>query len=313
MIDEDETFDGTWPFAAHFSRRAGFAQHYVDEGTRSGKPIVLLHGEPTWGYLWRQMIPLLSRTHRVIAPDHMGFGKSADPVDRSYCADEHVANLSSLLVDELDLGDITLVMHDWGGLIGMGFALEHPGRIARIVAVNTFLPLGLVEQVEPMVANLDSAWFRWATQANRDGSLEQILGNAGHTVTHLMLTLQRIARPSIMAPVWVHAYSAHFTGPSACRGAIRFPQQIVDPDPTPVPAPHPDAVATLRSLPAMLAVGLQDTALLPQHVIAAFTAAYPAAPIIELPGAGHFPSEDSPDALLAAIQMFLQMTESPIG
>jgi cis-3-alkyl-4-acyloxetan-2-one decarboxylase len=307
MIARDETFDGTWPFAAHFSRRAGFMQHYVDEG--AGGSIVLLHGEPTWGYLWRHLIGPLSTTHRVVVPDHMGFGKSADPRDRTYHAGEHVDNLCSLLVGELDLTDITLVMHDWGGPIGIGFALEHPERVSRLVAVNTFVPLGLPDQIAPMVGNLDSAWFTWARKAHNNGSLAHILGNARHTVTHLMLELQTIARPENMTPTWVRARTPPIS-PTAMPAAVRFGfrNRSSPPDGSPTPAPDPDAVAALRAKPAMLAVGLQDTALLSHNVIAAFRAAYPRAPVVELPMAGHFPSEDAPEALLATIRLFIDMT-----
>lgn len=308
MIPAEETFDQTWPYRARFSVRAGFDQHYIDEGpaTAGDGPLVLLHGEPTWGYLWRHLIGPLARTRRVVVPDHMGFGKSADPQQRTYRADEHVTNLESLLVDELDLHDITLVLHDWGGPIGTGFALRHPGRVRRIFATNTFIPLGLPAQAEAMAANQASAWFTWARAANADGRLDEILGNAGHTVTHLMLALQTITHPQIVTPTWVRAYSAHFTDRAACRGVIRFPQQIVAPDGPPPPAPDPAAVTALRAKPAMLAVGLHDTALLPGPVKAAFRAAYPEAPVVDLPGAGHFPSEDTPDALLALLELFLQ-------
>jgi haloalkane dehalogenase len=312
MIAADETFDGTWPYRPHFSRRAGFQQHFVDEGPHensSDGPVVLLHGEPTWGYLWRHLIEPLSVTYRVVVPDHMGFGKSDTPQDRTYAAAEHITNLESLLVDELDLHDITLVMHDWGGPIGTGFALVHPNRVRRIVAVNTFIPLGLPTQVEPIIANLASTWFTWARNANDDGTLEHVLGNAGHTVTHLMLALQTITRPDIMTPAWVRAYSSHFIGPADCLGAIRFPQQIVAPESAPAPpVPTSTAVAAIQSKPAMLAVGLHDSALLPQHVKAAFRAVYPAAPIVDLASAGHFPPEDAPDALLALLMLFLQTT-----
>ncbi|PJE17613.1 MAG: haloalkane dehalogenase [Mycobacterium sp.] len=312
MIVGEETFDGTWPFEPRYSSRAGFEQHYVDEGPAGvesgGDALVLLHGEPTWGYLWRHLIAPLSATRRVVVPDHMGFGKSADPQDRSYSAVEHIANLESLLVDELELRDITLVLHDWGGPIGTGFALNHPDRVRRIVAINTFLPLGLAGQLEAMAANFESAWFTWALRANADGSLEQVLGNAGDTVAHLMLALQTIARPAIVTPTWVRAYSALFTDRTACQGAIRFPQQIVAPDGPLPPALDPAAVAALQAKPAMLAVGLQDTALLPTHVVAAFRAAYPTAPVVELPEAGHFPPEDTPDTVLALLRLFMQIS-----
>ncbi len=220
MIAAAETFDGTWPFKARYSTRAGFAQHYVDEGPADGMgqgrddgPVVLVHGEPTWGYLWRHLITSLARYYRVIVPDHMGFGKSADPAGRSYLAAEHIANLTSLLAGELDLRDITLVLHDWGGPIGTGFALRQPERIRRIVAVNTVLPLGLPGQDQAQAANLEaSAWFRWARQAAADGSLEEVLGNDGHTVAHLMLTPQTITRPQVITPAWLRAYSAQAGG-----------------------------------------------------------------------------------------------------
>ncbi|MGV9674122.1 alpha/beta fold hydrolase [Nocardia sp. NPDC003482] len=306
MIAPSETFDGTWPFPPGFTEAAGFRQHYVDVGPRDAAPVVLLHGEPTWGYLWRHLIGPLSRTRRVVVPDHMGFGKSATPADRDYLAVEHIDNLDTLLAGELDLTDITLVMHDWGGPIGTGFALRHPDRIARIFATNTVVPLGLPGYDELMIANfLESAWFRWAAAAQADGTLEQILGNAGHTVCHLMLALQTIARPEIVTPTWIRAYAAHFDGPAACRGVIRFPQQVVAPGEPAPPAPDPDAVAALRAKPAVLVEGMRDTALLPAHIIPAFRLAFPDAPVLELPHAGHFTAEDTPGELLAALELFL--------
>ena len=84
MIPSEETFNGTWPFTPHFSDASGFRQHYVDEGPRDAEVLICLHGEPTWGYLYRNFIPRLSERYRVIVPDHMGFGKSETPQDRVY-------------------------------------------------------------------------------------------------------------------------------------------------------------------------------------------------------------------------------------
>ncbi|WP_158882515.1 alpha/beta fold hydrolase [Amycolatopsis anabasis] len=307
MISAEEDFDRTWPFPARYTEKAGFRQHYVDEGPReAAETLVLLHGEPTWGYLWRHLIGPLSRTHRVVVPDHMGFGKSATPADSSYLAGEHIDNLEMLLTDVLDLDRITLVLHDWGGPIGTGFALRHPGRIARVFATNTVLPLGLPGYAELMAANLaDSAWFRWARAAHADGSLEEVLGNAGSTITHLMLALQTVTRPEIVTPTWIRAYAAHFTSRAECRGVLRFPQQLVAPNEETTAPPDPAAVAELRAKPAMLAEGMCDTALLPRYVIPAFRAAFPEAPIVELAGAGHFTPEDAPEPLLALLELFL--------
>lgn len=92
MIDARETFGGTWPFLPHFFEGNGFRMHYLDEG--SGDPIVCLHGEPTWGYLYRRFIPPLAASHRVIVPDHMGFGKSETPPNREYSLRTHVENFT---------------------------------------------------------------------------------------------------------------------------------------------------------------------------------------------------------------------------
>src|SRR6201985_3530832 len=105
MIKADETFGGTWPFAPRFFEGNGFPMHYVDEG--QGDPIVCLHGDPTWGYLYRRLIPPLAQSHRVVVPDHMGFGKSGTARDRDYTAKTHVENLAGL-IDALDLENITL-------------------------------------------------------------------------------------------------------------------------------------------------------------------------------------------------------------
>ncbi|MFS8049933.1 alpha/beta fold hydrolase [Rhizobium sp. BR 314] len=125
MNISDATFGGTFPFAPHFSRAPGFQMHYVDEGPRDGGVVLCLHGEPTWGYLFRHLIPIASQTLRVIVPDHMGFGKSETPRDRTYWLQDHVDNLEKFVL-ALDLRDITLVMHDFGGPVGMGLACRHP-------------------------------------------------------------------------------------------------------------------------------------------------------------------------------------------
>jgi haloalkane dehalogenase len=314
VIAADETFDGTWPYPARFNEAAGFRQHYVDEGPeRPDQTIVMLHGEPTWGYEWRHLIGPLSRHHRVVVPDHMGFGKSETPQDRTYDASEHIQNLESLLVDTLGLTNITLVVRDWGGPIGIGFALRNPGRISRIFAVDTVLPVAgsndeLMGIAELMMANAaESRWFQWAQSALADGSFEQILGHARHTIAQLMIDLQHVARPEIATPTWIRAYSSPFPTPAECRGVIAFPRQVLQGPEGPQPdAPPMEAVTVVRGLPAMLAVGMRDTALLAKYVIPAFKLSYPDAPVVEIPGAGHFPTEDAPETLLALLELFLQ-------
>ncbi len=97
MIDEFQTFNGTWPFKPNFFYGNGFKQHYVDEGDYNNKTIICLHGQPTWGYLYRDFVKELSKNFRVIVPDHMGFGKSETPLDKDYTLKTHVKNLSNLI------------------------------------------------------------------------------------------------------------------------------------------------------------------------------------------------------------------------
>ena len=310
VIAAGETFDGTWPFAPRFSVSAGFRMHYVDEG--SGDPVVLLHGEPTWGYLYRRFIGPLAERHRVVVPDHMGFGKSETPQDRSYLLGEHVRNLESLLLDELDLSEVTLVLHDWGGPIGAGFALRHPDRVARIVLLNSLLPLGLAHEWPLLAANLDeSEWFRWARSAHAEGTLGEILGNPRYTAAHLMLALQGIVDTSVVDPLWIRAYGEPFAGPGQGLGAIEFPRQMVAPhefDSIEFPDPAPGAVDEVRRKPAMLAFGMRDRALLSRHMLPIFSGTFPDAPIVPLTGAAHFCQEDEPELLTALISQFIALT-----
>ncbi len=132
-----------YPFAPHYAEVDGVRIHYVDEGPREAAPVLLLHGEPSWSYLYRTMIPILADAgHRVIAPDLVGFGRSDKPAQRAdHTYARHVGWMHGL-VRALDLQGATLVGQDWGGLIGLRVVAADPDRFARVVAANTGLPTG---------------------------------------------------------------------------------------------------------------------------------------------------------------------------
>ncbi len=131
------SFRAEYPFEPHFLRFAdGVALHYLDEGPRDAPVLLCLHGNPTWSFFFRGLVRGLSASHRVIAPDHVGCGLSDKPQDYPYRLETHVANVERL-VEQLGLRDITLVVHDWGGAIGMGFARRHPELVRRLVVLNT--------------------------------------------------------------------------------------------------------------------------------------------------------------------------------
>jgi haloalkane dehalogenase len=121
----------------------GLRVHHVDEGPREAAPVLMLHGEPSWSYLYRKMIPIVAAAgHRVVAPDLVGFGRSDKPARREdYTYQRHVDWMRGV-VEALDLRRVTHVCQDWGGLIGLRLVAEHPERFARVVAANTFLPTG---------------------------------------------------------------------------------------------------------------------------------------------------------------------------
>lgn len=141
----DERFENLpdYPFEPHYAEVDGLRIHYVDEGPSDAEPVLMLHGEPSWSFLYRSMIPLCARSQRVIAPDLPGFGRSDKPTRVSdYSYQSHVDWMRGLVVDRLDLKAITLVCQDWGSLIGLRLAAEHEERFARIVVGNGFLPTG---------------------------------------------------------------------------------------------------------------------------------------------------------------------------
>ena|SRR5579859_6761446 len=150
-----------YTFAPHYIEVDGVRIHYIDEGPASAPPVLLMHGEPSWSYLYRKMIPIITAAgHRAIAPDLVGFGRSDKPAHRQdYTYQRHVDWMRGLL-EQLDLQDITLVCQDWGGLIGLRLAAEHEQRFARIVAANTGLPTG-----DHSMGAAFLAWQRYSQEA----------------------------------------------------------------------------------------------------------------------------------------------------
>lgn len=204
-----------YPFAPHYVELEGLRMHYVDEG--QGEVVMCLHGEPSWSYLYRKMIPPLAQHHRVIAPDFVGFGKSDKlSAKEDYSLDLHKRLLIGL-IEQLDLRDITLVVQDWGGLIGLVVATTIPDRIARLVIMNTGLPTGDIPHTE--------GFLRWRSFAVRATDLP------------VGLLIQNAAAPGnqILADV-VAAYEAPFPDARYKAGAHAFPMLVpVDPKDPGVP------------------------------------------------------------------------------
>jgi len=287
----DETFGGTFPFKPHFFIHDGVRLHYVDEG--EGEPIVLLHGNPTWSYLYRRFIPPLSESHRCLAPDYMGFGRSDKPLDRPYALAKHIENLTALL-NHLELSDITLVMQDWGGPIGLGFAVDHPERVKRLVILNTWafrLPEGT--RLAPLLELFRQPHVGEAMVQGLNLFVEGFLP-AG---------IYQQERLNDIMP----AYRAPFPDWNSRIGTLRFPRDIpvgdVHPS-TPTMGHIQDNLGKLR-VPTIIIWGMHDPAI-PSALIEAWTAVYPHAEVHRLQTASHFLQEDEPEEIVSLIQGFLK-------
>jgi haloalkane dehalogenase len=304
MISKNETFEGSFPFTPHFTSAVGFNMHYVDEG--QGDVVLCLHGEPTWGYLFRHIITQLSGSYRVIVPDHMGFGKSETPPDRTYWLQDHIDNLEKFVID-LDLRDITLVMHDFGGPVGMGLAARHPERIHRVISLNGPVPFGQPELIQTLHVNTkESPWFQWILAAENSGKLEQIMQELHY---HILSTLKLngFERNELITDTWITAYRAAFSTPSQTLGAIGWAKgfaigaHIFE-------VPSNEAKEKISQLPALTIWGARDKTLHGKYFIPLFQSVFPAGIVHELPEAGHYSPEDAPETIELLIRQFLEMT-----
>jgi len=301
-VDASETFGGTWPFEARFSEASGFPMHYVDEG-KGSDTLLLLHGEPTWGYLFRNQIPLWAQKARVIAVDHMGFGKSAAPPGRTYWLQDHIDNLERFVLSE-DLRDLTLVMHDFGGPVGMGLAIRHPDRIKRIVSVNGPTPVGQPDLIDRLTANAAAApWFQWILKAEAEGTLEEVLGHLDYNILST-LKLNGFERNEIITETWLAAYRAPFPTPRHTAGAIGWAKGFAT-GAHQFEVPDAAVAAELGQKPALALWGEADRTLQADQFLPLFRQAFPDGEVRRLRGAGHYSPEDAPQAIGQHVARFI--------
>ena len=295
----DERFDDLqgFSFAPHYADvpdgdGGTLRMHYLDEGPTDGPVVLLMHGEPSWCYLYRTTIPgLVAAGMRCIAPDLVGFGRSDKPTERTdYTYARHVAWVRSLVIDHLDLTDTTLVCQDWGGLIGLRVVAEDPERFARVVVANTGLPTGHEGATEAFL------WWLDFSQTTPDFEAGVMVGFA--TVTDL-------------SPAVVAAYDAPFPDDSYKAGARVFPTLVpITPD-DPASAANVAAreVLTGWSKPFLTLFSDQDP--ITRGADRWFRDNVPGAdgqPHRTLEGGGHFLQEDLGPELAGAVADFVLTT-----
>ncbi len=278
-----------YPFESHYFQVAAGNMHYVDKG--SGAPVVMLHGNPTWSFLYRKLIQRLSPAYRCIAPDFLGFGLSDKPRDWSYLPEEHAGTLTDL-IHELELKNITLVVQDWGGPIGMAYATAHPDNIARVVVMNT-----------------------WAWPVNRDPHYLVFSLFMGGPIGRMLIRKRNFFANNVMRGAFgdksrliheIHEqYLRALPFEDDRKGCSVFPGQIIGS--TPWLRTIRQGLPALRHKPALLVWGMKDIAFREKE-LRRWQQVFPGAETIRLQSVGHFVQEEAPEELADAVETFLRGT-----
>lgn len=282
-----------YPFEPHYLEVDGLRIHYVDEGAADAEPVLLLHGEPSWSYLYRKMIPIITAAdYRAIAPDLVGFGRSDKPAQREdYTYQRHVDWITGF-IEALDLQNITLVCQDWGGLIGLRVAAEQERRFTRIVAANTGLPTG-----DQSMGEAFQAWQRYSQQVPNFhvGGIVR-----GGCVTNL-------------APEVVAAYDAPFPDDRYKAGARQFPMLVPTSPDDPAAPVNRRAWEVLTRWEKPFLTAFSDSDPITRGADRLFHRLIPGAknqPHTTITGAGHFLQEDKGPELAEVIVDFLEKSMS---
>jgi haloalkane dehalogenase len=291
----DERFNNlpNFDFAPQYVEIAGLRIHYVDEGPRVAAPVLMLHGEPSWSYLYRKMVPIITTAgHRAVAPDLAGFGRSDKPARREDYTYQFHVDVMTGLIKSLDLREITLVGQDWGGLIGLRIAAEHPDRFARIVVANTGLPTG----DQPMT----EGFLRWREYS-------QTVENF-HVGGIIKGGCVNDPPPEIIA-----AYNAPFPGDSYKAGARQFPLLVpIGPD-DPASEANRRAWEVLRRWEKPMLTAFSDGDPVTRGGERVFQKLVPGAkgqPHVTITTAGHFLQEDKGEELAQVVIDFIARTSA---
>ena len=293
----DERFENLqgFDYEPHYVKISGLRIHYVDEGPRNAMPVLLLHGEPSWSYLYRKMIPVIAAAgYRAIAPDLVGFGRSDKYVRMEDYSYQMQVDVMSEFVDRIDLREATLFGQDWGGLVGLRVLAKAPDRFSGVVVANTGLPLPTAEDSAPTPFLLWRFFSRW-TPIFPTGRII----DAG-TVTELP--------EEVLA-----AYEAPFPTRRYLAGARIMPSLVpIDPEDPAVPA-NAKAWEILRRWERPLLTAFSDGDPITRGIEATFQSQVPGArgqPHVTIEGAGHFLQEDKGEELAVLVVDFLRRLES---
>jgi len=279
-----------YPFASHNLQFDKFRYHFLDEG--EGNPLLMVHGNPTWSFYYRNLILGFKNTHRCVVPDHMGMGKSDKPQNYPYTLSQHIDNLEKL-ADHLKLDDITLVVHDWGGAIGMGFAIRHPERIRRLVIFNT---AAFLSQEIPLSLRL--------CRLPGFGAIAIRGFNAfARCAVRWACVKQERMTDAVQA-----GYLAPYDNFSNRVANLRFVQDIpMNPDSPsyPVVKEIEEKLQLFREHPVQIIWGAQDF-VFNDHFLKRWQEIYPQAEVHRMADAGHYVLEDAHEKIIPMMQNFFE-------
>lgn len=280
-------FADEYPFESHWIKIGDHIQHYVDEG--EGPPLLMVHGNPTWSFAWRNLVKGLSNQYRVIAIDHLGCGFSEKPQSDQYALKQHMGRLTAF-VEALELQGITLFAHDWGGAIGMGCAGQLPERFQRFVLMNTGafrstrIPLRIAACRIPFLGTLGMQGFNLFSLAALKMASERPPSSA--------------AKSGLIAPYdsWNHRIAVReFVHDIPLNPSHRSYQTLKEVE---------DGLAQFAHHPMLLIWGMKDWCFTP-HFYDEFCERFPNAQRHPISDAGHYIFEDAPDELLTTARDFL--------
>lgn len=289
MTSVPEELRSEYPWTGTFIDVDGGRMHVLDEGPKDAPVMLAVHGNPTWSFYWRELIKKFAGQYRVIVPDHIGCGLSDKPQDWGYRLADHVKNLDTV-IDTLGLRDITFVLHDWGGAIGMGVATRRPELAERFVVSNTGAWRSI--RIPPSIATVKIPLF---------GTLAVRGFNGFARIATLRATSKGLSKQAIDGLVLPYDSWANRIA------TLRFVQDI------PLHAGHPsyaelgridDGLAGLAHKPMLLVWGNDDFCFTP-HFRDEWVRRFPGAELHSLDGVGHYVMEDAPEVLLGAMDGFL--------
>jgi haloalkane dehalogenase len=298
----DWSFGGTWPYEPRWLSTDGLRIHYVDAGPRDAEAVVMLHGHPAWGYLYRHFIRGLSEAGlRAIAHDQAGFGRSDKPRRvADYSIERNLRHFNALL-DELGLDTLTLVLHDWGGPLGLAWAVDHPERVRRIVVLNTF-----TGSIPPDADRSAVAWIKLM----RSRGLGDLLVRGARVPVRVFLLRMGIAHRDRIGKHERAAYLAPHAHHGTRAGLLAYPRlmPIEEDHPTRALAARIEAgLPELAGKPALICRGLQDPGLR-AGILTLGETSFPHAEVHEFEDASHFLQEDAHERIVPLLIDFVRRT-----